>query len=234
MVNPADRTQQANFLTIKDPAWTGTTGNYALSNSLILWGSHGDGTPPYTYRLPADPISQFMGVMDGAMLNGSERIYIPRQGTAATASTYSASAVSRWHSGVRVLAYDPTQANVTNPDTVGFSNVAAGVIYGRGFNDDNRGYVMYEAGHTLTVLHPPMLLPYVLFSIFHFYRLIKMTSYPISQEYQIASTLAQRYLCPMYYLWVLIQPITRLHGHLIVEEPSVQLLRILPPSHHLW
>jgi hypothetical protein len=148
MVNPADRTQQANFLTVKDPAWTGTTGNYALSNSLILWGSHSGGTPPYRYRLPADPISQFMGVLDGALLSGSEQIYMPRQGNVANASTYSASAVSRWHPGVRVLVFDPTQANVTNPDTVGFSNVAAGVIYGRGYNDDNRGYVMYEAGHT--------------------------------------------------------------------------------------
>ena len=148
MVNPANRTQQANFLTVKDPAYTGTTGNYALSNSLVLWGSHEDGTPPYTYRLPADPVSQFMGVIDGATLNGSERIYIPRQGTAANPLTYSASSVARWNPGAQVIAYDPTHPDVTNPNLTNFSNVASVLVYGRGYDNPNRGYVMYEGGHT--------------------------------------------------------------------------------------
>jgi hypothetical protein len=148
MVNPLNRSQQTNFLTVKDPAWVGASGNYTLSNALILWGSHSNGTPPYTYRLPADPVAQFMGIIDAATQNGSEQIFMPRQGIVSNASTYSASAVSRWNPNAQVLVYDPTQANVTNPNLTDFRNVASVMVYGRGFDDENRGYVMYEAGHT--------------------------------------------------------------------------------------
>ncbi len=148
MVNPVSRTTQTNFLTVKDPAYTGTSGNYALSNSLVLWGSHGDGVPPYTYRLHDDPIAQFMGTADAAMLNGSERIYLPRQGTSGDPNIYSMAAVSRWNPGAKVIAYDPDMTNVSNPDLSTFKNVAAAIVYGRGFDDPNRGYVMYEGGHT--------------------------------------------------------------------------------------
>jgi hypothetical protein len=147
MVNTSNRSQQGNFLTVKDPAWVGLSGNWTLSNSLILWGSHSGGSPPYTYRLPADPISQFMGTIDLATLNGSEQIYIPRQGIVANASTYSASAVARWAPHAKVIAYDPTQVNVTTPDLSNFSNVASVLVYGRGFGEEGRGNVMYEGGH---------------------------------------------------------------------------------------
>jgi hypothetical protein len=148
MVNPSNRTEQANFLTVKDPNWTGTTGNYTLSNSLILWGSHADGTPPYTHRLPGNPVAQYMGIPDAATQNGSEQIYMPRQGIVSNPSTFSASAVARWRPGVEIIAFDPTQSNVTNPNLSDFRNVAAIIAFGRGFGDPNRGYVMYEAGHS--------------------------------------------------------------------------------------
>lgn len=148
MVNPSNRDQQTNFLTTKDPAWKGTSGNYTLSNALVLWGSHGNGTLPYTYRLPSDPVAQFMGIIDGATTNGSEQIYIPRQGTASNPLTFSGAAVSRWNPGAKVLTYDPTQPNVTNPNLTDFRNVAAVMIYGRGFDNPSRGYVMYEAAHS--------------------------------------------------------------------------------------
>ncbi len=148
MVNPINRNEQANFLTVKDPNWKGTSGAYTLSNSLILWGSHSAGTPPYTYRLPADPVAQFMGILDAATQNGSEQIYMPRQGTAATASTFDASAVARWNPGAKVIVFDPSQVNVTNANLTDFRNVAATVVYGRGFDDPNNGWVMYEAGHS--------------------------------------------------------------------------------------
>jgi Bacterial Ig domain/Cadherin-like domain/SdrD B-like domain len=136
MVNPANRTQQTNFLTVKDPALSGTTGNYANSNSLILWTSHSGGSVPYIHRLPGDPIAQYMGSTDAAQLNGSEQIDVPNQG-----------AVARWNPGAKIIAYDPTQANVTtlNPD---LRNAAALIVYGRGFDDPARGYVMYEAAHS--------------------------------------------------------------------------------------
>lgn len=147
MVNPANRNQQTNFLTQKDPNWKGTTGSYTLSNALVLWGSHSGGTVPYTHRLPGDPVAQYMGITDGAMLNGSEQIYIPRQGIVATPLTYSASAIARWNSSAKIIAYDPSQSQVTNPDLTTLKNVAAVMVYGRGFEDNNRGWVMYEAGH---------------------------------------------------------------------------------------
>lgn len=150
MVNPSNRSQQTNFLTQKDPAWTGTSGNYTLSNALVLWGSHGDGTIPYTFNasLGADPVGQYMGVIDGALTNGSEQIYMPRQGIVSNPLTYNAAAVARWNPSAKVLVYDPTQPDVTNPNTTTLQNIAAGVVYGRAFENNNRGYVMYEAGHS--------------------------------------------------------------------------------------
>jgi hypothetical protein len=148
MVNPAARTTQSNFLTVKDPAWTGGAGNYALSNTLILWGDHADGTPPYTYRLSTDPVAQFMGIVDGATTNGSEQIMMPRQGIVANASTFSPSAVARWNPGAKTIVYDPIQTNVTNPNTMDFRNVASLMTYGRGFDNLARGYVMYQPAHS--------------------------------------------------------------------------------------
>jgi hypothetical protein len=148
MVNPLNRSQQSNFLTVKDPAWTGVSGAYTLSNALVLWGSHAGGTPPYTYLQPASPVSQFMGILDVATQNGSEQIYIPRQGIVANSTVFSPSAVARWNPGANVLVFDPTQANVTNPNLTDYRNVAAVMIYGRGYDNPDNGWVMYEAGHS--------------------------------------------------------------------------------------
>jgi hypothetical protein len=151
MVNLADRTQQGNFLTVKDPAWTGTTGVWAPSNSLILWGSHAGGTPPYTFNdnFASDPVAQYMGTIDAATQNGSEQIYMPRQGTISTSpSLYEAGAIARWRPETKILVYDPTQANVTNPNLTTLQNVAAVMVYGRGFGESARGNVMHQAGHS--------------------------------------------------------------------------------------
>ena len=50
-------------------------------------------------------------------------------------------------SGVKMITYDPSQADVSslNPD---LRNAPALIVYGRAFDDANRGYVMYEAGHS--------------------------------------------------------------------------------------
>jgi len=138
MVNPSDRNQQTNFLTVKDPAFKGTSGIYANSNTLMLWGTHKDGTPPYTHRLPADPVAQYIGTTDGAHTNGAEQIYIPRQ-TSGTAA--------RWNPGTKIIVYDPSHTNVPSiqPD---LRNAPAAIVYGRGFGDENRGFVMHSAGHS--------------------------------------------------------------------------------------
>jgi hypothetical protein len=132
-INPANATQQMNFLTERN---TTTTPTPWPNNSLALWTTHLPASVPYTHRLFSDPIAQYMGVTDAAQLNGSEQIYIPKQ-----------TAPVRWRAGVKIIAYDPSQANVpvVNPD---LSNAAVSIIYGKGFDDPTRGYVMYEAGHS--------------------------------------------------------------------------------------
>ncbi len=115
--NPANPAQKMNFLT--------TTG-------LVPFGSHNDGTPPYTHQLVTDPIAQYMGKTDGAMTNGSEQIYLPKLGGA-------------WNAGAKLIAFDPTQSDIPTRSP----GAAAAIVYGRGMNDTTRGFVMYEAGHDL-------------------------------------------------------------------------------------
>ena len=138
MVNPSSRSTQTNFLTVKDPAFTGTSGDYTNSNSLILWGSHSGGSLPYSYRLHTDPIAQFMGIVDASTTNGSEQINMPRQGAT----------TARWNPNAKVIVYDPSQVDVPTPDLTNFTNVASLMVYGRGFDDPARGYVMYQPAHS--------------------------------------------------------------------------------------
>jgi hypothetical protein len=49
---------------------------------------------------------------------------------------------------LKSLVYDETQANVTNPNLTTLQNVAAVMVYGRGFGDPARGNVMHQAGHS--------------------------------------------------------------------------------------
>lgn len=145
MLNPANRSQQTNFLTIKDPAFTGTSGSYGNSNSLILWGSHSDGSPPYTHRLPSDPVAQYIGSTDAAFTNGAEQIFIPRQ---------SAGTTSRWNPGANIIAYDPVHVDVPSLNS-DLRNAASLMVYGRAFDDPNRGFVMHTAGHSLNKANQP-------------------------------------------------------------------------------
>jgi hypothetical protein len=85
MVNPLNRAQQTNFLTRKVAGLAGTSGNYALSNSLILWGSHSGGSVPYIHQYPnvvCHPIETFRtysNTQDYAMLPNA--IFSTLQGT---------------------------------------------------------------------------------------------------------------------------------------------------------
>ncbi|HOW26547.1 MAG TPA: Ig-like domain-containing protein [Bacteroidales bacterium] len=149
MYNPADKSQQTNFLSVKTGNYGGTA-SYA-DNALVLWGVHTGGSIPYTttspteYTFPVnynpklvapnDPVAQYMGVSDLAHLNGSEQIYLPVL-------------AGGWRSTTKVITYDPTQANTVPVGTL--SNGPAVIIaYGRGFGDPSRGQVMYEAGHSI-------------------------------------------------------------------------------------
>ena len=117
LVNPLDATQRMNFLS---------------TNGLIMFNDHGDGTPPYSYRYPAEAEMQFMGVADGAMQNGSEQIFLP-------------AVTSSWRASTKVAVYDPTQQNVPSSSP----GEAGAIVYGRGLGDISRGKVMYTGGHNI-------------------------------------------------------------------------------------
>ena len=133
MFNPADHTQQSNFLTEKDgtafPSGSVTT----VENALWLYGSHTDGTPPYTYTDNGSQFMQFMGTIDAATQNGLEQVYIPKS--------------PGWRASTTIGAYDPDHVKRTDDAA---NHRAAIIAYGRGFGDPDRGYVMIEAAHSLS------------------------------------------------------------------------------------
>ncbi len=129
MFNTAIPAQQTNFLSNKTGVATG--GGPWASNALILWGSHGAGTLPYSYDLHDDPIMQFMGILDGATTNGSEQIYVPY--------------LPGWRATTKIGVWDPDHPDRVSNNAI---NRAAVLAYGRAFGDNNRGFVMLEAAHS--------------------------------------------------------------------------------------
>ena len=119
--NAANTTQRMNFL-MKDGTLPG--------NAAVPFGSHADGTPPYTKQFPAEPVMQYLGASDAAHQNGSEQIYLPTQG---------------WRPTTKVGVYDPTQANVPTLSP----GPAAVVAFGPGRGIETNGKVCAEGGHTL-------------------------------------------------------------------------------------
>lgn len=142
--------------------------NFLSTEGLLSDVSHGDGSTPYYYGefvapLPwtsltvpgtgtlasatadrSDPVMQFIGATETAHASGgAEQIYMPNPETKYPTLT---GTTSRWNPGVQFVAWDPTQADVIAKKSPG---VAAAAVYGRGFDDPNRGLVMYEGGHDL-------------------------------------------------------------------------------------
>jgi SprB repeat len=153
MYNPANTSQQANFLSQKVTTAgpniilpvPGSTA-YA-QNSLVLWdpakGGHDDSTPPFLTNSgtvtsgqiapPSDPVSQFMGAPDGALTaNGSEQIYVPVKG-------------GGWRSTTQIITWDPTPPAFNVPG-VGI-NPSVALAYGRAYGNSSNGWVMISAGH---------------------------------------------------------------------------------------
>jgi len=130
MFNPANPSQQTNFLSEKTGNASG--GGPYFENALVLWGNHSNGTLPYSYDYHADPMMQFMGILDAATQNGSEQVYITKS--------------PGWRSTTRVGVYDPDHPQRPS----GALQHRAGVLaWGRGFGASNRGYVMMEASHDI-------------------------------------------------------------------------------------
>jgi large repetitive protein len=120
MFNPTASSQQTNFLMTN-----GTTPGTAA----VDYSNHADGTAPYNYAYPNDPVMQFMGYPDDAFNNGSERVYLP---------------AVNWRSSTKIAAWDPTHVNVPGISP----GEAATLAYGQGMGDAARGKVLYAAGHS--------------------------------------------------------------------------------------
>lgn len=115
---------------LKDPS-NSIQMNFLTTSGLVLYSDHKkDNTPPYSYTSDTDPVMQFMDEMDGATTNGSEQSYIPNLGGSWLPST-TVSVINDNCSSVPTLSAGPS----------------AIIAYGRAYGDDNRGWVMYEAGH---------------------------------------------------------------------------------------
>lgn len=130
MFNPGNPSQQTNFLAEKTGIASGP-GPYS-ENALVLWTTHLNAgiSPPYAYDYPTDPIMQFMGTIDAATQNGSERMYITKN--------------PGWRPTTRVGVFDPDHP--LRPSG-GIQHRAAITAWGRGFGDSNRGWVLMQAAH---------------------------------------------------------------------------------------
>ena len=113
---------QLNFLSEGAPG--------ARTTGLIPFYEHRFATPPYKHQLPADPVSQYLGRSDKAIINGSERIFYPKK-------------ANIWRASSKMIIIDPSA-----PDVPSLSNGPGAVlIYGNGFGDEKNGLVMYQASH---------------------------------------------------------------------------------------
>jgi hypothetical protein len=138
MFNPANPSQQTNFLSVKTGTSVGA-GPYS-QNALLLWGNHSNGTPPYTYEAVGDPVMQFMGPLDAATLNGSEQIYIPL--------------LPGWRPTTVVSCFDPDHPQLAPGSGGAVKNRAAVIAYGPGYGVATNGMVMLEGGHSVAGTAP--------------------------------------------------------------------------------
>lgn len=113
---------QLNFLS-EGAAGARTTG-------LIPFYEHRYATPPYSHQFPADPVSQYLGKSDKALINGSERIFYPKKANV-------------WRQTTKAVIVDPSA-----PDVPSLSKGPGAVMaYGNGFGQKENGLVMYQASH---------------------------------------------------------------------------------------
>lgn len=107
--------------------------NFLSTNGIVPTELHKKtSSPPFLYAYPTDGPMQFMRNLDGATINGSERVFLPVLG-------------GNWRPTTRLGVYDLTDSIIPL-----LSNGPGAIVaYGRAFGDDNRGWVMYQAGHSL-------------------------------------------------------------------------------------
>lgn len=137
MFNPANPSQQTNFLAMKNQVASG--GGPYFQNALLLWGNHDDGTLPYSYDHHGEPEMQFLGTIDAATQNGSEQIYIPLS--------------EGWWPNTKVGVYDPDHPERYTPYDEA-KHRAAVLAFGPGMGDPDRGDIMLEASHNISGTAP--------------------------------------------------------------------------------
>ncbi|WP_181039989.1 DUF7507 domain-containing protein [Aureitalea marina] len=137
LVDPNDSSVRANFLA-NDPTVPPTQAQEDFGYSLIYDGAHEDASNDfdnYVQGFPADPFMQFLGKPGKIFDEGAERVYVLFP-------------TGSWRSSTTVAIYDPNQPDVINGiGGLDIDGPAALLAYGRAFGDDDRGMVMYEAGH---------------------------------------------------------------------------------------
>lgn len=112
--------------------------NFLSTNGLVNFEDHGKGVLPFASLNPADPLAQYIGKTDAAQTFGSENVFLPKSG-------------GGWNSSTKILTSSPQQ-----PDIPLLSPGPGAVnIYGKGFNDNTRGYVAYQAGHNIAATLTP-------------------------------------------------------------------------------
>jgi Bacterial Ig domain len=102
----------------------------SVGTAAVPFGTHADGTIPFTLGEQNEPVMQFIGKTDLAQLNGSEQIYLPQLS---------------WRASTKIGIWDDTQANVPGLSP----GKAAKLAFGQGLGDPARGKVMYEGGHSI-------------------------------------------------------------------------------------
>lgn len=128
--------------------------NFLTTTGLVPASTHKAAVTPFIHQYPTDPIAQYMGISDAAQLRGAEVVYLPKKGGA-------------WNSSAKIITKSPTQ-----PDIPTLSDGPAAVnVYGRGFDDPTRGYVFYEAAHSVSGTTPEFIAAQRMFFNFSFFAL---------------------------------------------------------------
>ena len=120
---------QLNFLS------EGSAG--ARTTGLVPYYEHRYATPPYAHQLPSDPVAQYIGKSDMALINGSERIFYPKKANV-------------WRESTHKIIIDPSTPDIPNVS----NGPGAVIIYGNGFGDPKNGLVMYQASHDFSGSKP--------------------------------------------------------------------------------
>ena len=106
--------------------------NFLTTTGAVNYSLHTGAVTPFVHQFPSDPVAQYIGITDAAQIKGSETVFLPLKGGA-------------WRPGTKLLTKSTTQANIPTLS----DGPAAINIYGRAYDDPTRGYVFYQAGHTV-------------------------------------------------------------------------------------